>query len=52
VQVLLHGGHKLRPAAGAVEIVVAQEERAARGASALRGDGERFRMTGVEQAGG
>ena len=50
-QVLDHGGHELWPAAGGVEVVVAQEQRAADGAGAFLDSPEGPGMAEMEQAG-
>lgn len=52
VEVLEHGGDEIEAEADGVEVVVAQEERAAGGAGALGGEPERARVAEVEMAGG
>ena len=52
VEIFLESGDELGPAAGGVEVVVAEDERAVRGAGALVGDPECARVTEVKVAGG
>ena len=50
--VLEHGIHEIQPEALGVEVVVAQDQRAAGGARPLRGDPEGARVAQVQEPGG